>query len=208
MENRRIGLVGTGLCLFFAIVAGRPIHAGSWVLPDRQMGRHTAPLLVLSRPEVQADLQLDAAKAASLDQVIVEIYAKARDLRGRRDADAVNGRRAIDEMQQAWLDENLTEPQRSRLVQLDLQWEGPAALHTRNQVADTLRLTDTQKAAVAKAVKERESLRAQPERDSRADDVALATAVLAALDGEQRERWKSMLGRPCAFKALEVAAAR
>jgi hypothetical protein len=182
------------------LALGQSARAGGWVLPDRQIGRHTAPLLILSRPEVQADLKLDPKDAEKVERTIVELYTKAQPLVGRRDPEAIAARRAIDEAHQTWLQANLSESQRSRLTQIDLQWEGPAALHTRPIVADTLRLTTAQRQKLTDAFRDRESKRATPGRDSRADDLAFAETVLSLLDEEQKGRWKSMLGHPCPFK--------
>lgn len=190
-----IAIVGLMISSAVAGAGARP-----WVLPDQHLGRHTAPLLILSRPEVQADLKLEAKHIDELDQTISDLYFQAQAIKGRRDPEAVAIRRAIDESHRKWLESHLTEAQRSRLVQLDLQWEGPAALHTRPLVADSLRITESQKSKLTSAYSDRERKRAIAGRDSHADDLAFAEAVLSVLDEDQKGRWKSMLGHPCHFK--------
>ena len=186
------------------VFAATLFHASTslagWVLPDLQIGRNTVPLLLLSRPEVQADLKLSVEASAELDRVIYEIYAKAQSVKGRRDPEAVAARRGVDEAQRVWLERNLTDVQRARLSQLALQWEGPAALQSRTLVADALSLSPDQRRKLATAVADRESKRSIAGRESRADDTALAETVLSLLNDEQQTRWKAMLGPACHFR--------
>ena len=49
-------LLGLTVALF-GIVPGARGQGAEWVLPDNRVGIRTAPLLLLSRPDVQADLQ-------------------------------------------------------------------------------------------------------------------------------------------------------
>ena len=91
------------------------------------MGIRTAPILLLSRPDVQADLKLEETKVTSVQKLIEELTQRGQALRGQTGATAVAGRKAIDDAQREWLTTNLSEEQLTRLTQIDLQWEGPSA---------------------------------------------------------------------------------
>jgi hypothetical protein len=158
-------------------------------------------LLLLSRPDVQQDLHLSQSQAADAEQAIRDLYIRAATLRGKTGPPAVEGRKAIDEAQRAWFVANLSEEQQQRLVQVDLQWEGPTSLLSRPVVSDTLGLTPGQKTALAKAVGARDAARARGVY-TRADEQALARQVLSVLTATQKERWRAMLGRPFAFTPL------
>jgi hypothetical protein len=164
-------------------------------LPDSRLGVRTAPLLLLSRPDVQADLGLTPEQTASAQQTITSLYVQATALKGRPDAEALAARRAIDAAQRRWLEERLTTAQQDRLVQIDLQWEGPSALITRPLVAEALGLSAAQRTTLAAAIARRHRLRSQGE-DRPEDERPLAEQALATLTPEQKERWRAMLGRP------------
>jgi hypothetical protein len=155
-------------------------------LPDERLGVRTAPLLLLSRVDVRSDLALDDQQTADAMRAIADLHARAAALRGRPNSEVIEARKVVDEAQQAWIAANLTIAQRDRLVQIDLQWEGPSAVVSRPVVADTLALSAEQRAAIKKAIAEKR------------DEKTLTLAVLALLSPVQRERWKAMLGR--AFK--------
>jgi len=172
-----------------------PQTAAPEAIPDDRLGVRTAPLLLLSRTDVQTDLGLTPKQIADVRTEITRLHAQALATKGMKGAQAVAARKAIDVASQTWIDSNLTADQVTRLVQISLQWEGPSALITRPVVADTLGLTADQRAALTKAVKERDAARALPTH-SKADERKLAEQALSLLDATQKERWKTMLGRP------------
>ena len=170
-------------------------------LPDSRLGIRTVPLLLLSRPDVRADLGLNPAQTAEARRAISELHAKAAALRGKTGAEAIAARRAIDEEQRRRLEALLSPEQQDRLVQIDLQWEGPSALISRKMVAESLNLDDRQRATLAQAVSDRDRRRAQaPDRGG--DERQLAEQALAILTEPQRARWKAMLGRPLVIPQL------
>jgi hypothetical protein len=170
-------------------------------LPDSRLGIRTVPLLLLSRPDVRADLGLNPAQTAEARRAISELHAKAAALRGKTGAEAIAARRAIDEEQRRRLEALLSPEQQDRLVQIDLQWEGPSALISRKMVAESLNLDDRQRATLAQAVSDRDRRRAQaPGRGG--DERQLAEQALAILTEPQRARWRAMLGRPLAIPQL------
>jgi hypothetical protein len=168
-------------------------------LPETRLGVRTAPILLLSRPDVRADLGLSPELSVAADRELSALYVRAAQVKGKTGPDAVQARRAIDDAHQRWLTANLSFAQRERLLQIDLQWEGPPALISRSMVASIVKLNDAQRQALAEAIARREAERAtgkvRPE-----DEIPLGKQTLAILLPEQRERWLGLLGRPCAFQ--------
>lgn len=186
--------VASALLLSMAL-ANSPCCAGTEELPDSRLGIRTAPLLLLSRRDVQADLQLSRTQVDDAEVAISELYIKANGLRGLNGEKAIAERRAIDEQQRQWFETRLSETQRKRIIQIDLQWEGPSALVSRQAVAEFLDLTPEQLTALKKAVDESNRRRTKGERPSSAEG-ELARQTLAVLSEAQKLRWKAMLGQP------------
>jgi hypothetical protein len=151
--------------------------------------------VLLSRPDVRAELSLDARQAASADQTLAELHARAGSLKGKKGPEVVAARRAIDDAQEHWLETQLKPEQRARLGQIDLQWEGPSALVTRPALAESLHLSPDQRTKLARLVTEHEKRQAA-QADPHAGQRALAQQTLAVLSNEQQAAWKTMLGRP------------
>jgi hypothetical protein len=183
-----------GVCL-----AQENARAGEWSLPDERLGIRTAPLLLLSRTDVQADLRLEPTQVAGVQVTIKELTRKASALRGQTGRGVIAARRAIDEVQADWLASNLSGNQLSRLRQIELQWEGAAAMLSRPAIADTLRLTEEQRQTLVRIMAETSSLRSAGPSAAR-DSQALNQMAQSILSGSQRELWASMLGTPCRFR--------
>ena len=182
-------------------LAPAPAHAAGWTLPDESRGHRIAPLLLLSRADVRDDLGLPAAMVTEVDRAVEDLFRKAALLKGQTGEAALEGRRAVDEGELAWLESRLSPDQRERLVQLDLRWEGPAALATRPIIAEALALSDDQKAALGKALADCKAHRDKPQEAEK----RLATEALATLDDAQKQRWERMLGRPFSPRATSPA---
>jgi hypothetical protein len=180
--------------------------AGEPEYPASRLGVQTAPILLLSRADVKAELTLTPEQAASAERTITDLYVRAASLHGKRGPEAVAARRAIDQAMQQWIETQLTAAQRTRLVQLDLQWEGTAALVTRPIMADSLGLTQTQRQALEEAVKERDGKRSRGQYGPPDERKLAANALKVVLTPEQSTRWLAMLGQPFTFTP-EVAAA-
>jgi hypothetical protein len=163
-------------------------------VPDARLGVKTAPLLLLSRADVGADVGLSAEQAENARKAAARQHAQAASLKGMKGEQAVALRKQIDDAERAWIEKNLTVAQTVRLVQVSVQWEGPAALVSRPVVADSLGLTREQRTALTEAVRQRDAARALPTY-SRAEEQAFATRALSILTGPQKERWRSMIGR-------------
>jgi len=168
-------------------------------IPDARIGTRVAPILLLSRSDIRDDLGLTPAQVAESEQAISDLQDKALPLKGRIDAEADRVRSEINGVSARWLKEHLTVAQQTRLIQLDLQWEGPSALLTRPVVADTLHLTQNQRAKLGQIIAERNTKRnsgpAVP-----ADEIHLFRSTLAVLDDNQKVNWRAMLGPIAPFQ--------
>ncbi|MDB5353162.1 MAG: hypothetical protein JWN86_4409 [Planctomycetota bacterium] len=179
--------------IFFCLFSTFILAADDAPLPDSRLGYRTAPLLLLSRPDVRADLGLSAQQTTSSQLAIRQMYVQAATLKKKPNTDeTVRARRAIDEAMKDWLDTQLSPEQRARLVQIDLQWEGPSALVTRPIVAEALNLSKEQIALIESAVSRRDASRRKGHADA---ERVLGESSLATLSPAQRESWKQLLGK-------------
>jgi hypothetical protein len=187
------------LCLNFVFGVGAGAgKAGEWSLPDSRLGTRTAPLLLLSRPDVQADLRLEAAQIAGARSITNELTQRALALRGKSGAEVIAARRAIDEAQADWLTKNLSGNQLARLRQIELQWEGASAMLSRPTVAEYLKLTPEQRQVLVRAISERNAQRAHGQSSQR-DEAVLNQRAQAVLSKTQQELWTNLVGAPCRF---------
>jgi hypothetical protein len=191
---RDLGLV---LGLILTVLPGRT-DAADWSLPDSRMGIRTAPLLLLTRPDVQSDVGLEAEQVASLHKTIDELSERAQALRGKTGGEVVAERRAIDDEQARWLTTNLSDSQLRRLSQIDLQWEGTSALISRPAVADLLKLNATQIRQLTHLIADRNA-RIVLNGFNPAEEAALRRKSLAILTNPQLQAWNGTLGERCQF---------
>jgi hypothetical protein len=169
-------------------------------LPDARMGIRTTPLLLLTRADVRAELRLSPEQAADAERTVDDLREKAQALKGRVDNEEVVSLRAqIDASGRSWIEGKLTPAQRERLVQLELQWEGPAAVITRSYLAESLALTDSQRRALSKVVADHRGRRGNgPPVD--ADEATLSRLVHEQLTEAQESRWKTLIGPIAPFR--------
>jgi hypothetical protein len=162
------------------------------ILPDSMLGAQVAPLLLLTRVEVRSELGLTDEQWESARQTIAELHEQAKALMGRGNGpDVIARRRVIDDAGMRWISATLSSEQRSRLGQIDLQWQGLGAL-VRPMAVELLGLNEEQVGKVRKAL-------AEPPKGP--PDRAWAERVLAVLTADQRAHWKSVLGKPVPFIA-------
>jgi hypothetical protein len=197
-----------GLAVLLAGVFGleATCRAGVEALPDSRLGVRTAPLLLLSRSDVQADLQLSRTQVDEGSEAIRTLQAKAAALRGTTGQKLLEARREIDALQQRWIEEHLSESQQKRIVQIDLQWEGAAALVSRPVLSEMLALTADQRAGLRLAVDESTRQRAAG-RDLFEVQKKLSQEAIRLLSERQKERWMEILGRPYQPRVARGAAA-
>jgi hypothetical protein len=198
-----LGILWMGFGEATLLHAQNPGHAGDWSLPDNRFGIRTAPLLLLSRPDVQVDLRLERAQILGTQNTINELTRRALTLRGKTGSAVVAERRAIDEAQLEWLSNNLTGNQLERLRQIELQWEGVAAMLSRPMVAGYLKLTPEQQQTLARIIAGRNRLRAQGQSAPR-NEQAFDQKALAVLSSSQQELWTNLLGTPFRFASTTV----
>jgi hypothetical protein len=169
-----LALAGVGLAA--------PAEDDAWALPDGLQGVRVAPIFLLSRTDVQADLGMTDEQVLSARRTIADLYARAASLRGKPDLEAIAERRVIDEAQRRWLENQLSDAQQARLLQLDLQWEGPTAILSRSWVTAQLELSPAQRRSL---------------RTSMVDHPA--EALQSVLTPDQRTRWQALLGQALRF---------
>lgn len=138
---------------------------------------------------------MSPAQAAAAELAIADLYSRAAQLRGKSGEEAIAARKAVDEAQRVWVDAYLSPEQRDRLVQIDLQWEGPSALVSRPIARDALGLSTEQQGEIQKAIDRRNAAKAAAGDRGEAES-GLARTALTVLTEAQRERWKAMLGKP------------
>ncbi len=169
--------------------------AEDWVLPDSALGSRTAPLLLLSRPEIRADLALEGSQIEAAGLAIRDLRGRAASLRGPDSSQILEARKQLDDAQRRWLEEHLSPTQRTRLGQIDLQWEGPGALVNRPILAESLGLTAVQVQSLKASLNDRNLSRSSAKTAGEAERL-FAERTLATLTEAQRTRWKTLLGPP------------
>jgi hypothetical protein len=176
--------------------AGRPAAADEVTVLDERLGIRTAPILLLARPDVQLDLHLDPEQVSRARSMIGRLLEEALQLKDQSGPSVAARRLAIDEEMTQWLVHHLAKDQLERLRQIDLQWEGPAAIG-RPFVAEYLKLSDTQQLTVDRLIAaHRQAWRARG-RLTAVDRESFSRQALSVLSPVQRALWDRLLGPPC-----------
>lgn len=171
-------------------------------LPAARLGIRTAPLILLSRDDVRAELSLTPEQTAGAEKALTALHARALATKQMQPEVARAERKVIDDAQAAWVKSNLSPDQLVRLSQIDLQWEGPSALVSRPMVGDVLGLTPEQRSALTRAVEARNAARATANYDA-SHEKTLAEQTIAILTEPQKSRWKTILGKPFAVELAD-----
>jgi DNA-binding TFAR19-related protein (PDSD5 family) len=188
-----------GLCGFT-----RPAR-GSEPLDDR-LGVRTAPIFLLTRPDIQADLKLDSRQIALCRRAALALQRQASLLRGRKDPGANAARLQVDDEMTRWLSKALTPDQLARLDQIDMQWEGAAAMLSRPFLAESLNLTPQQETNIRGCISNGRARRAQGPWTYE-DHIDQTRKASATLDARQGRLWAHVLGDPCLFNIAAKAQA-
>ncbi|MGC8638777.1 MAG: hypothetical protein ACP5XB_02730 [Isosphaeraceae bacterium] len=191
--------------LYFGLLSGARVRGEDWVLPDNRIGIRTAPLLLLSRPDVQTDLQLQRSQILGAQSAIEDLTRRGLAVRGKTGPAAIAERRKIDEAQLEWLGKNLTGRQLIRLRQIEFQWEGAGAMLSHPRVPEYLKLKPEQQQALARLISQRNAVRLRGGLAAR-DEPAFNQKVQAVLTESQRELWANLLGSPVRFAATNPPA--
>jgi hypothetical protein len=178
-----------------------PSAADSGEPLDDRIGIRTVPLYLLLRSDVQVDLKLAPGQVAEAYRAAQSLYEKALGLRGKRGGAILAARRAIDEDQSRWLAAHLSAEQLERLNQIELQWEGAAAMLSRPVVAEYLNLTAEQKQKVARFIGEARERRARGGWTFD-EHVDLTRQAISVLSDKQKELWVHVLGPACRFSIV------
>jgi hypothetical protein len=198
----RHGLTLAPACLvvFLALLGAGPDSPSDEVaILDQRFGLRTAPILLLTRPDVQLDLHLDAGQIAGARSTIARLLDVGLNSKTKSGPVVMTVRKAIDDEMRDWLTRHLAEGQLERLRQIDLQWEGVSAIIKRPVVAEYLRLTSQQRLTVNRVVTAERDLRRAHGILSPADHEEFSRQVLAVLSPGQRDLWDRLLGPPCRF---------
>ena len=188
-------ILGLGLCGF-----AKPARGGEPL--DDRLGMRTVPIFLLTRSDVQADLRLDSQQIVECHRAARAFQRMASRLIGRKDPTVVAARGEIDEAMTQWLSKHLSPQQLGRLDQIDMQWEGAAAMLSRPFLNEGLNLAEEQKKKVRECISEGTAQRARGILTYN-DHIKQTRSASAILDARQSELWVHVLGRPCLFKIAD-----
>jgi hypothetical protein len=201
LARRRIvlslALAVLGAGAFVAARAGEPL--------DDRLGIPTVPIFLLLRSDIQKDLGLEQAQIAEANRAATEFYAKALNLKGKNGAGLLAARKQIDTEERTWMRAHLNPKQRERLAQIDLQWEGAAALLSRPVVAEYLGLSAENRTEVTRVISDAAALRERAGRLTYEEHVEITRRAVARLSEKQRQHWIHVLGQPCRFVIAAVS---
>ncbi len=206
--RHRLTVVLVGLVLIAAAMmgAGGPLDPPSSAesLLNERFGTKVAPIYLLLRADIQADLQLNPHQIAGARNLVARLAERGRKVKGMPEQAALAERWAIDEEMAGWIRHELSEAQQERLTQIDLQWEGAAAF-SRSAVAEYLELDPQQQKALqlmlAEANQTRRKRRLEPLEVDR-----LTVRARTMLTPDQQQRWKEVIGPSCRFRFGETQA--
>jgi hypothetical protein len=200
--RHRLTVVPVGLVLAIAAMMGAdgpsgPQSSAESVL-DERFGMKIAPIYLLLRADVQADLRLEPRQIAAARNLAASLMERGRRLKGMPERDAQTERSIIDEQMAGWLRHALSEAQRERLRQITLQWEGAAAFG-RSAVADYLELDPQQQSALGLLLRETDQIR-RKRRISPPEVDRITARARTVLTPDQQEKWKAVIGPSCRFQ--------
>ncbi len=170
---------------------------------------------LLMMPEVQKELNITEQQTQQLQQLLQQQREQMQALMPQlRDATPEQRQKMMEQISQKWdeaLGKVLQPAQKSRLRELELQWQGSMAL-SRPDVAKELKLTEQQQKKIQDIRTQywQKQMQLFQQRDPNADMQALMQQgqqlrqqmdkeILAVLTAEQQEQWKKMQGKPFQF---------
>ncbi|MHC5538798.1 hypothetical protein ACYOEI_11300 [Singulisphaera rosea] len=177
------------------------VFGGDLTLPDSEWGKRKAPMLLLSRQDIRTAIGLDAEKSVEAEAASRMFFLRAKKLFGLQGEKVFAEQRLLNEEQGLWLKSRLTDAQRTRLLQIDLQWEGPSALVSRRGLADGLGLNAEQRTILVREVNQfvaKHKSGPVPANDS----LVLSRNMMAVLSEPQREQWEALLGDPFTIRRV------
>lgn len=162
--------------------------------------------MLLMRPDVQKELHLTEQQKAKINEMQQAMRLAREEL---RNLPSDQRRQRMQELRQKNDPQQvLTDAQKKRLHELELQWQGPIALMN-PEIAREVGLTQEQQSKIQGIMMEQfQSMRGQFQQGGGQQNMqALQQAreevekkVLAVLTPSQREKWNQMLGKPFEFE--------
>lgn len=185
---------------------GRPQFGGQQLPRLAGMRKHgMLASILLVRPDVQKELNLTAQQKAKIEEMQQAMRRAREELRS---LPPDQRRRHMAELRQKNDPTSvLTETQKKRLRELELQWQGPTALMN-PEIAKEVGLTQEQRAKIMGILREQfQGLRDRSPQGGVRDPQALEKAreeaekkILEVLTPAQRQKWDQMLGKPFNFE--------
>lgn len=161
--------------------------------------------MLLARPDVQKELNLTAQQKAKIEEMQQAMRMAREELRS---LPPDQRRQRMAELRQKNDPTSvLTETQKKRLRELELQWQGPTALMN-PEIAQEVGLTQEQRTKIMGILQEQfQGMRERFQQGGSPDPQALEKAreevekkILEVLTPAQRQKWDQMLGKPFTFE--------
>lgn len=186
------------IALLLSADTGRAEAPGDIVaVTDERFGQPIAPIFLLPRPDVRADLQLNPRQVAGAREMAGRLADRLLAMKNRTEPASRSEMREIDEAMASWLRRELSPVQLDRLSEVSLQWEGASALR-HPSVAEYLVLGKPQRHRIHELLVDRDRRQAGGALAPGEFD-RISREVLAVLTPDQLTRWREMLGPPCRF---------
>jgi hypothetical protein len=193
------------LSLLLTFLLTLPAHAQE----RRQRSRNVGIAALVSHPAVSKELKLKDEQTVALKQAAEEArkdFQAARQLKD--DAARRTKNNEADQKLRGVIAKTLNAEQRTRLLQIELQWSTGAWILRRAEVSKTLELTQDQRREIRdlaqQSQKTTQALRSSQNDDNRQEIQKKITAILAEtrkaalklLTEEQQKKWKQAMGEP------------
>ena len=175
----------------------------------RQRSRNVGIAALVSHPAVHKELKLKDEQTTTLKQAAEEARKGFQAARQLKDDEARRTKNnEVNQKLRGVIAKTLNAEQRTRLLQIELQWSTGAWILRRTEVSKTLELTQDQRREILelaqKSQKTTKALRTSQNDDNRQEIQKKITAILAEtreaalklLTEEQQKKWKQALGEP------------
>ena len=175
----------------------------------RQRSRNVGIAALVAHPAVYKELKLKDEQTTALKQSAEEARKGFQAARQLKDDEARRMKNnEVNQKLRGVIAKTLNAEQRTRLLQIELQWSTGAWILRRAEVSKTLELTQDQRREIRdlaqKSQKTTKALRSSQNDDNRQEIQKKITAILAEtreaalklLTEEQQKKWKKAMGKP------------
>ena len=175
----------------------------------RQRSRNVGIVGLVAHAAVHKELKLKDEQATALKQAVEEARKGFQAARQVKDDEARRKQNnGVNQKLRGVIAKTLDTEQRTRLLQIELQWSSGAWILRRTEVSKTLELTKDQRREIRdlaqKSQKTTKALRSSQNDDNRQEIQKKITAILAEtreaalklLTEEQQKKWRKALGEP------------